>query len=98
MQLSVYNEYNTFLRNLHDQGEAERAERFNERMAEAVEDREAHLNKSEGESLSTDDLQDIYIQIKGEHRATEKMTANALTKSGEINDYLEFRRPFGTGQ
>lgn len=98
LQLNAYQQYNRFLRTLHDKGEAERDDRLYERMSEVVADRESHLKKSEGESLSTDDLQDIYIQVAGEQRAVNKMTANSMTKTGEINDYLEFRRPFGTGQ
>jgi len=35
-------------------------------MGEVMDDRTKLLNSNEGESLSYDDLQDIYIQVMGE--------------------------------
>ena len=61
LQLSAYEEYNRFLRDLHDKVEAERAEDFQKRFDEVAEKRAALLNRSEGESLSLDDLSEIYI-------------------------------------
>ena len=60
-----------------------------------AEKRESLLNRSEGESLSIEDLSEIYIQVKGESRAASNMALNTVTKTGEIADYLETRRPFG---
>jgi hypothetical protein len=34
----------------------------------------------------------------GESRAKENLTLNTRTKTGEISDYLEVRRPFGAAQ
>jgi hypothetical protein len=48
--------------------------------------------------LSIDDLSDIYIQTKGANRARAKMALNTRSKNGDINDYLEVRRPFGSAQ
>ena len=56
------------------------------------------MNQSEGESLSMDDLSDIYIQVKAESRAKNNHSLNTTTKNGEIADYLETRRPFGAAQ
>jgi hypothetical protein len=56
------------------------------------------LNKKEGESLSVDDLSDIYYQVMEEFRNKQKFQTKTTTKSGDVNDYLEIRRPFGAGQ
>ena len=67
-------------------------------MQAALEEASSHLNAAEGETLSIDDIQDVYIQTKGESRARAKMSLNTRDKKGDINDYLELRRPFGTEQ
>jgi hypothetical protein len=56
------------------------------------------LNTKEGESLSFDDISDIYIQVMGEFRERGNMSLSTRSKTGEINDYLEVRRPFGAAQ
>ncbi len=53
------------------------------------------MNVKEGESLSFDDLQEIYIQAMGDVREKRNMSLQTRSKTGEINDYLEVRRPFG---
>ena len=53
------------------------------------------LNQKEGEMLSMDDFSDIYIQVMAEFRNKFNMSLTTRTKTGEINDYLEVRRPFG---
>ena len=83
---------------MHDKATAERAEAEGEAMSAAVEAREAVLNKSEGESLSIEDLSEVYIQVRGDQRARNNMALNTQSKTGEINDYLEVRRPFGSAQ
>ena len=45
-----------------------------------------------------DDLSDIYIQVQGANRARANMALNTRSKNGDINDYLEVRRPFGAAQ
>lgn len=67
-------------------------------MEEVTDDKKQLINTDEGETLSFDDLSDIYIQVKGEYRAKNNMTLATKTKTGEINDYLEVRRPFGAAQ
>jgi hypothetical protein len=42
-----------------------------------------------------DDLSDIYMQAMGEFRAKTNMSLTTKSKTGEISDYLEVRRPFG---
>ena len=98
IQLAAYNEYNKFLQDLHDKATVAREEEDGERFAEAVTEAKSQLNAAEGESLSLDDMQDIYIQVKGANRARANMSLNTKSKTGEISDYLEVRRPFGAAQ
>ena len=69
MQLNAYSEYNRFLQSLHDKDEAVREESLAEDFNRAADERLALLDTAEGESLSIEDLSDIYIQVKGAHRA-----------------------------
>ena len=95
MQLDIYDNYNQMLRVLHDQGHKQRIEDSAARMEEVKAERTKMLNSEEGESLSIDDLQDIYIQVKAEERERYNFSLNTKSKTGEISDYLETRRPFG---
>ena len=67
-------------------------------MQNAVNEASAQLDAAEGETLSIDDLADIYCQVQGANRARDNFGFNTRTKTGEINDYLEIRRPFGSTQ
>lgn len=98
LQLAAYQEYNRFLQGLHDIPSAERAEADAEQFGLAAEEAQAQLNTAEGETLSIDDIQDIYIQTQGANRARNNVALNTVTKTGAINDYLETRRPFGSTQ
>ena len=79
MQLDIYDNYNQMLRVLHDQGHNQRIEESAARMEEVKAERSKLLNSEEGESLSIDDLQDIYIQVKAEERERYNFSLN--TKS-----------------
>ncbi len=81
-----------------DKGEAAKAEADRARSNELIAEREGMLAVTEGESLSTDDLADIYQQVKGERRSADNFSLNTRSKDGNIADYLELRRPFGTAQ
>ena len=98
LQLSMYEEYNRFLRNIHNKEFRDDLAATHERLDEVMEERSTMLNQAEGESLSYDDYQDIYIQVMGEVRSKKNLTLNTRTKTGEISDYLEVRRPFGAAQ
>ena len=67
-------------------------------MAEVMAERSQYLNRAEGESLSTDDMQDIYCQVKAEEREKYNFNLNTRSRTGEIQDYLEVRRPYGANQ
>ena len=64
-------------------------------MEEVIEERTKTLNHEEGETISWDDYQDIYCQVKGEERVKYNFELNTKDKNGDIADYLEVRRPFG---
>ena len=98
LQLHVYEEYNRFLRNAHSKDSQQELKDIDQRMGEIMADRSRLLNTTEGESLSIDDISDIYMQVMSEHRGKTNMTLTTKTKTGEINDYLEVRRPFGAAQ
>jgi hypothetical protein len=96
--LNAYEEYNKFLRNVHNKESVQNAAALGERISEVMGERTSILNEKEGESLSIDDISDIYIQVMGEQRGKTNMTLTTKSKTGEINDYLEVRRPFGAAQ
>ena len=98
LQLSVYEEYNKFLRSAHSKDTQEGLKAVGDRMGEVMDDRSRLLNTKEGESLSIDDISDVYMQVMGEHRAKTNMSLTTRSKNGEIADYLEVRRPFGAAQ
>lgn len=61
LQLYAYEEYNKFLRTAHSKEEMGQMTAVGDRMGEVMDSRQALLNTKEGESLSIDDIQDIYI-------------------------------------
>jgi len=67
-------------------------------MGEVMEDRSGILKTQVGESLSIDDISDIYMQVMVENRAKTNMPLTTSTKTGDISDYLEVRRPFSAAQ
>jgi hypothetical protein len=96
--LHVYEEYNKFLRMAHSKEHHQELEQLVNRLSEVVDQKSSLLAEKEGEMLSFEDLSDIYMQVKGEHRNQTNMSLNTRSKNGEINDYLEVRRPFGAAQ
>ena len=91
----MYEEYNKFLRVSHSEAHQTRLADTKARMEEVIEERTKQLNHEEGETISWDDYQDIYCQVKGEERAKHNFELNTKNKTGDIADYLEVRRPFG---
>ena len=61
---------------LHDPATAQRDEEDGQRFLEACNEAQSALNTAEGESLSLDDLSDIYIQVRGANRARSNMAAD----------------------
>jgi len=98
IQLHTYEEYNRFLRNVHSQEHNSGLDSLGQRFDEIAAHKASLLNQAEGESLSIDDFSDIYIQAMAEHRGKTNISLNTRSKNGDINDYLEVRRPFGAAQ
>ena len=94
----MYEEYNKFLRTAHNKDEQENLKYINDRMGQVMEDRSKIINTKEGETLSIDDISDVYMQVMGEARAKSNISLTTRSKTGEISDYLEVRRPFGAAQ
>lgn len=98
MQLDIYEQYNKMLRVTHSEAHNQRKEEFETRFKELIAEKTKGLNSEEGESISWDDYQDIYIQAKAEERQKHNFELNTKSKTGDIADYLEVRRPFGASQ
>ena len=86
------------MRAAHDQQNQKNMQDISDRMDEVMSDKTKLLNTNEGESLSIDDISDVYMQVMGESRGKTNMNLATKSKNGEINDYLEVRRPFGAAQ
>ena len=67
-------------------------------MLEVMSDRSKGLEYKEGDSLSVDDISDVYMQVMGEVRNKNNFSLATKAKDGSIGDYLETRRPFGATQ
>jgi hypothetical protein len=74
IQLATYEQYNKFLRSVHDEADREQREQVGERLEEVASERSALLNQKEGESLGVDDLSDIYMQVMAEYRNKSNMS------------------------
>ena len=86
LQLYVYEEYNKFLRAAHSKQEQENLKAVGDRMKQVMDDRSLLLNTKEGESLSIEDISDVYMQVMGEHRANTNMSLTTRSKTGQISD------------
>ena len=64
-------------------------------MKEEIEEKTQTLNHLEGESISMDDYEEIYCEVKAEERIANNFSLNTRDKKGDIQDFLESRRPFG---
>ena len=98
MQLEIYDDYNKMLRVAHSEDHQARIAATDDRIQEVMDQKTQLLNHSEGESLSTDDYQEIYCQVMAEEREKHNFQLNTRNKQGDISDFLETRRPFGAAQ
>ncbi len=95
LQLFAYESYNKYLRLCHDPTQKEQNEEIIKRIMDVTFEREDMLETEEGERLSVDDVSDIYKQVMGEFRNKNNFSLTTRDRQGNINDYLEVRRPFG---
>ena len=56
------------------------------------------MDVDNGEDLSPDDIWDIHRQADEDTRVRYNLKINTKNKRGEIDDYLEIRRPLGAGE
>ena len=98
IQLETYAAYNSFLQDLNDINHIREEEAFNDNMNERLNKAQEALDTDAGERLSIEDFEDIYMDAMADKRARSNMSRNARGRDGELNDYLELRRPFGAAQ
>lgn len=80
---------------MHDINFIKEEEAFEQNMNERIKNARSQLDTSAGERLSIEDFEDIYMDAMADKRAKNNMSRNARDRNGELNDYLEVRRPFG---
>ena len=80
MQLEIYDDYNKMLRVAHSEDHQARIASTDARIEEVMTERTQLLNHAEGESLSTDDYQDIYCQVMAEERQKYNFQLNTRNK------------------
>ena len=97
MQLDIYQSYNLMLRSLHSEAFNARVPETDNRMQEEIAEKTQQLNHREGESISMDDYEEIYCEVKAEERIANNFSLTTKDKKGDISDFLEARRPFGVG-
>jgi environmental stress-induced protein Ves len=95
MQLDIYDSYNQMLRVMHSDAHQERLAETKEAFDEACAERTKLLNHAEGETLSQDDKEAIWMDVKAAERSRNNFEMTSRTKKGDISDFLETRRPFG---
>ena len=83
------------LRVMHSDAHQARLADTHEALDEACAERTQHLNHEEGETLSVDDKEAIWLDVKAVERSKNNFEMTSRTKKGDINDFLETRRPFG---
>ncbi|CAI2379473.1 unnamed protein product [Moneuplotes crassus] len=95
LQLDSYQNYNDFVKKLNCSDYANQCTEILESVDKLKEKRSKALETSEGETLSPEDITDIYIEVMAEYRNKHGLTGKSRDEAGEYVDYLETRRPFG---
>ena len=68
---------------------------LDERVKQLIDEKLKTKDVNNGEALSPDDISDIYRDASEDIRAKLNLTMRTRGKNGDIEDYLETRRPFG---
>jgi DNA polymerase III delta prime subunit len=66
---------------------------FNTR--ELINEKLKAMDVNNGEDLTPDDIHEIHRQADSEMRAKMNLHVKTRNKRGEVEDFLEVRRPFG---
>ena len=80
---------------MHDVNFIKEEEAFEQNMNDRIKNAQSQLDTNAGERLSIEDFEEIYMEAMADKRAKNNMSKNARGRDGELNDYLEVRRPFG---
>lgn len=65
---------------------------------ELIEEKLKTLDVENGEDLTPDDIEQIHRQADEDVRVRHNLKVNTRNKRGEIEDYLEVRRPLGQSE
>lgn len=102
LQLYLYEHLNKLYRSHHNmklakegKGELTFDVAVKQRVEELIEEKLKTLDLDNGEDLSPDDIWEIHSKADREIRAKMGLVMKTRNKRGEIEDYLEVRRPFG---
>lgn len=68
---------------------------FEERVKQLINEKLKTKDVQNGETITPDDISEIYRDASEDVRATHNLKTRTRGKNGEIEDYLETRRPFG---
>lgn len=68
---------------------------FDERVKQLIDEKLKSKDVENGENITPDDISDIYRNASEDVRAQFNLQLRTRGKNGEIEDYLETRRPFG---
>jgi len=68
------------------------------RVEELIEEKLKTLDVDNGENLTPEEIGEIHHRAMNEIRDKMNLNVRSRNKRGEIEDYLEVRRPFGTGE
>lgn len=63
-----------------------------------IEEKLKTLDVENGEDLSPDDIEQIHRQADEDVRVRHNLKVNTRNKRGDIEDYLEVRRPLGQSE
>ena len=69
-----------------------------EKIKQLKEERLKHKDSSNGEFISLDELADIYREAVEDVRAKLNLSVRTRGKNGDVEDYLETRRPFSNNE
>lgn len=102
VQLFFYEHLNKIYRNEHAEklalagkGPATFQSEVKKKVEELIDEKLSNLDVDNGEDLTPEDIGEIHIQAENDIRVKMNLNVKTRNKRGDIEDYLEVRRPFG---
>jgi hypothetical protein len=102
LQLCLYEEMNKMYRKKHENKLALEGKgpmtfdvAVKKRVEELIEEKLKAKDVDNGEALSPDEIGEIHVQAENEIRANMNLNVKTRNKRGEVEDFLEIRRPLG---